>query len=382
MHEAAFISWQAEEIAALRSDYARRWGFSVCLVDPEGRHVGACSCSGDEGEVWREARRHALEECLRWGEGTIYDRPEGFFLWGVPLMVNASTVGGLIVAASQEILTEGIRRGNELLGAARELRLQAENLNLVNAALLAQRRVEYEKEQNRATTIHQMKTMYGQDLMRAYVQVEPELISAIRREDREGAVNILNSLLVVLYHRGSGNLDLVKSLALELVVTMSRTAVESGQVQQELLGTNYAHITSLSEVKSEEEMSRWLVTMLDRIMDSMGRPGRKMPLAIVRDTLSYINEHLSQNIGRDDAARAVGVSPSHFSRTIAHHTGWGFNELLAQARVEKAAQLLRETDKSLVQIALESGFNDQSYFSKVFKKLMRTTPRQYRLGHS
>jgi transcriptional regulator GlxA family with amidase domain len=48
-------------------------------------------------------------------------------------------------------------------------------------------------------------------------------------------------------------------------------------------------------------------------------------------------------------------------------------------RVDRAAELLRHTDKGLLQIALEVGFNDQSYFTKVFRRYLRMTPREYRL---
>jgi AraC-like DNA-binding protein len=50
--------------------------------------------------------------------------------------------------------------------------------------------------------------------------------------------------------------------------------------------------------------------------------------------------------------------------------------------VNRAAELLRKTDKSVLQIALEVGFSDQSYFTKVFRRHHRMTPRQYRLARA
>jgi AraC-like DNA-binding protein len=62
-------------------------------------------------------------------------------------------------------------------------------------------------------------------------------------------------------------------------------------------------------------------------------------------------------------------------------TGWSFTELLTRLRVDRACQLLVRTDAPLAQIALECGFGDQSYFTRVFRKRTGQTPGGYRHGH-
>jgi YesN/AraC family two-component response regulator len=59
--------------------------------------------------------------------------------------------------------------------------------------------------------------------------------------------------------------------------------------------------------------------------------------------------------------------------------GRSFTEILNQMRIDKSKELLRRTDKSIVEICLECGFNDQSYFTKVFQRYTGHTPREYRL---
>jgi AraC-like DNA-binding protein len=75
----------------------------------------------------------------------------------------------------------------------------------------------------------------------------------------------------------------------------------------------------------------------------------------------------------------VGLSPAHFSRFLKQRTGRSFTDLVNQVRVDRACDLLRRTSRSLVQIALDTGFADQSYFTKVFRRYARVTPRQFRL---
>ncbi len=59
-------------------------------------------------------------------------------------------------------------------------------------------------------------------------------------------------------------------------------------------------------------------------------------------------------------------------------TGWSFTELLTRLRVDRAGRLLAHTDLELVQIAIDCGFGDQSYFTRVLRKLTGHTPGDYR----
>ena len=53
-------------------------------------------------------------------------------------------------------------------------------------------------------------------------------------------------------------------------------------------------------------------------------------------------------------------------------------EFLNHIRVQKAAQMLMNSDKNIVEIAMESGFNDSNYFSRIFKKYRKETPSEFR----
>ena len=87
----------------------------------------------------------------------------------------------------------------------------------------------------------------------------------------------------------------------------------------------------------------------------------------------------SSPIDRDTVARAAGLSGSHFSHLIREKTGRTFTDLMAQYRVDRAKAMLRRTEKSIIQISFECGSEDQSYFTRVFKRYAGTTPRAYRI---
>lgn len=74
----------------------------------------------------------------------------------------------------------------------------------------------------------------------------------------------------------------------------------------------------------------------------------------------------------------VYLSPAYFSRVFKKEMGTTFNSFLNEVRIEKSKSLLRNNDLKMVDIALRVGFESQSYFTKVFKKLTGVSPLQYR----
>ena len=80
----------------------------------------------------------------------------------------------------------------------------------------------------------------------------------------------------------------------------------------------------------------------------------------------------------ESVAAHVHLNPSYFSTMFRQATGSTFKEYLSMVRVEESKRLLANTDYSLIDIAVATGFQDQSYFSKVFKRYTGLTPGQYR----
>ncbi len=361
--------------------YRRRWGLGLSVAGLDGRIVHGASAGLARGSTEADPiRRLAIEEALRWGEPEVQAGPGGLMIWAVPLMCNARLQGGLVAAISEEKLFPGgsSEPAIDTRAACSDLRRLAEEYNLTNAALLASRRDLSFRERQRAEAIHAFKSTASYDLRMVYQLDEPMLLAAIRRGDRRQARALLNRLLVGLIQRAEGRLDLVKSFFMELVVTLCRSAVEAGGEAEELLGANFASICELSRIQNDEQLAPWLHEMLERIMDSIHRHRKQAHPAMLSLALQYTAENCCQDISRDDVAEVAMMSPSHFSRFFKRHVGQSFTVVLNQMRVERAADLIAKTDKDLKRVSAETGFADQSYFTKVFHKLRGMTPAEYR----
>ena len=99
---------------------------------------------------------------------------------------------------------------------------------------------------------------------------------------------------------------------------------------------------------------------------------------LTRKAMAYIHEHYGEPIGREDIAGCVGVSEGYLSRSFIAETGLSLIHYLTRYRIQQAKQLLAGSHKSVTEIAMEVGFSDSNYFSRVFRQEVGKSPLTYR----
>jgi AraC-like DNA-binding protein len=211
-----------------------------------------------------------------------------------------------------------------------------------------------------------------------YLSQEPMLLAAILRGDRGEARHIINHVLVHIYSVGEERSDLLKGLLLELVVMISRAAVEAGAAQSEALGLNFRLLTDLAEIDGDEALAAWLRNTLEHLISIIERQKDFTPPMLIIKALDFMRRNLHRDLSRDETARHAGISPGRFSQILKERTGRTFTELLRQYRVDRASDKLRNTELSIGEIAEACGFCDQSYFTRVFQDVRGMTPKRFR----
>ncbi len=96
-----------------------------------------------------------------------------------------------------------------------------------------------------------------------------------------------------------------------------------------------------------------------------------------KTVLAFIADHYSEPLTLDDLAGCVHMNSRYFCRFFKELTQQSPIDYLNSYRIEAACEKISTTDKSITEIAFDCGFNDASYFVKVFKKYKKTTPSQY-----
>lgn len=99
---------------------------------------------------------------------------------------------------------------------------------------------------------------------------------------------------------------------------------------------------------------------------------------VVDQINQFISEHYREEIGRNEIARWLFLTPEHVSRMYKKQTGVSLTDYINMYRIEKAKALLEETESSVSEIAVKVGYDNFTYFSTLFKKYVGITPNQYR----
>lgn len=100
---------------------------------------------------------------------------------------------------------------------------------------------------------------------------------------------------------------------------------------------------------------------------------------MLKRVMTFIEEHMADSdIGVGDMAAAAATSRSGLQRKLKHAMGITPQDLLHEARIKHACQLLRQTDKSIADVAYASGFTDPKYFSRCFKQSTGQSPTEYK----
>jgi AraC-like DNA-binding protein len=102
----------------------------------------------------------------------------------------------------------------------------------------------------------------------------------------------------------------------------------------------------------------------------------------VAPAISYVASNYSEKLQLSTAAKLCDLSRFQFSRTFKKAQGLTFRDFVIQTRIQRAAELMRRPTLSVTEAAFMAGFNDLSYFSRVFRRQLGVSPSQYRRRES
>ena len=100
--------------------------------------------------------------------------------------------------------------------------------------------------------------------------------------------------------------------------------------------------------------------------------------AAITSAIDYINDHFTDDVSIEKAARVAMLSQSYFSYLFKSMTNKTFVEYLNELRIQEAMRLLKNTNKRVVDICFESGFKNVNHFNRTFKNYAGISPMQYR----
>ena len=366
---------------------------------------GVCKAAGRKPDDCVQAHIYGMTEAARFGGKYIYLCPMGLTCFVSPILGGGDieakiTVGPFLMVERQDYIACDLEE---------QLVLSGETLARVVEALEPIPYIPTEKVTEMSTLLfmavsfmnnvsdaNRMLETQGSDAIQgqitAYIQqlkndTEPEpypfeteraLLRAVRQTNRGEAHRLLNELLGHVLFFSGGDLSQIKTRIYELLVLVSRTAIEAGGNPEQTLLANNRYFLDISGIRDFDALCQWMAQVTNTLMDSIFDFTGVRHANVIHQSVQYINAHYAEKITLEEMARRVYLSPPYFSRVFKEETGEAFTAYLNRIRIDRSKELLRHKSIRLADIALLVGFEDQSYYSKVFKKLEGITPLRFR----
>jgi two-component system, response regulator YesN len=392
-------------------------GAVLAAFDPSGRplptddpYTGCCELcrllGKDEAQNEIRTQLYGVLQAERFGGKYIQLCPHSLLTWVSPIIVGgvmrAAYIGGpAMVMESTELFTElaaedKLPAGRE--AEARALIASAPHIQPQRATSLAELlsdtaaaasgvthpRLEANREREDQAAriseyIHEMKLETPASINQSYpIEKERELLNAISRGSKQESQGLLNEILGHIFFSSGQNPAIIRARVLELVVLLSRAALDGGADIEQIFGLNFTYLNHVQRMRSVEDIAHWLSRIMIRFTDLVFNLKDIKHADVMMKALKYINARYTGEITMEEVAAAVFLSPTYFSKLFNEEMKCRFTTYLNRLRIEKSMLLLRSTDLPLVEIAGLVGYEDQSYFTKVFSKIAGTSPGRYR----
>jgi AraC family transcriptional regulator len=127
------------------------------------------------------------------------------------------------------------------------------------------------------------------------------------------------------------------------------------------------------ETQSSLTMESLILEIVSAVAPN-GQNATVMPVRRWKLLLEKIHDSFRESIQVRDLARAAGIHPVHVARLFRRYTGVTPGEYLQQLRLQQACRLMQEPERSLGEIAAESGFADQSHMNRVLRRFVHCSP--------
>jgi two-component system response regulator YesN len=234
------------------------------------------------------------------------------------------------------------------------------------------------QQQAKISEVIQDSKLFGSEETYPY-DLECQLIAKVKLGDRTGAKEILNLLLGKIMFHNPGNVNLLKARLVELLSVLSRAAAQSGVDINMLLSKNLDYINKVLTLDTQEDLCIWISRALDDFIEIVYSSQDAKKISQLKPAMEYMQYHYDQPLTLEDIAKQAHLSVSRLAHLFKEQVGITVIEYLTNIRINQAKQQLLVTENNCTQICFEVGYNNQSYFTRIFKQVVGMTPRQFRL---
>lgn len=202
-----------------------------------------------------------------------------------------------------------------------------------------------------------------------------QILKKLSTGDSNGVKSFLELFTTELFS-GQLPLDKIKNSFFELIVTANNTTCEINKSFTSATFDNaFSSLSSLNDKKLIKDFTQSFLLECTAAISNIRKTATN---PIIKKVCDYVEENLTQDISLEMAADYAGVSSFYLSKLFKEEKGETYINYVSDKRLEKSCQLLVETDLSIKEITAEVGYNDQNYYSRIFKTKYGLSPKEYR----
>lgn len=364
-----------------------------------------CEFADIGNETCIKAHIYGMSEAERFGGKYIYFCPMGFTCFVSPIIGEGNThakitVGPFLMVEPEDYVSVDVELSSKFNQNQKEKIInEIENIPYVEAAKVESlstllfmavgfmNKVSASAkllEQQSATEIQGQINDYirnikhGEVLPTYPIEIEQKLLRAISQSNKVEAAALLNDILGHIFFSSNGDFTLVKSSVYELLILISRATIEAGSDSEKTLSLSRGYLKDINNINGVDDLCLWFTNVVNKLMDGVFDFENIRHSDIIHKAIHYMRNNYSRKITLEETAKAVFLSQSYLSRIFKDETGVSFNKYLNSIRIEKSKTLLLSNEIRLADIAPLVGFEDQSYYTKVFKRTTGALPSLYR----
>ena len=224
-------------------------------------------------------------------------------------------------------------------------------------------------------------------LFRRREEAEPHMSYAHEKERhrviREGKVEEIERVMKIPPDGTVGvlaadELRNAKNMLITAITMFTRSAIDGGLDEETAYAMSDSYIQNGERCLSVREVDRLYEKAFREFTAAVAERGKKHYSALIEDAIHYIHIHLHEKITLQGTSEHIGISPCHLSRVFRRETGVSFVDYIQKERVEAARHMLIYSRYEISEISEYLHFSTESYFIRIFRKYMGTTPARYR----
>ena len=211
-----------------------------------------------------------------------------------------------------------------------------------------------------------------------FCQQKLDMMKHIRSRDFHRAKMALSRVLTVTVLQHFERPEAMGLAVLELFLALFDVALDEGAQVESILRLRHRLIEQWLEAKDPEALCLWIIRATDDMAECMCGATKDRAAHLEERVTRFVRAHLSEELTVEQIARELGLSQSRLMHLMRSECNTSLGACVTRARMEAAMRLLRSSDMPVGTIALEVGYKDQGYFTRVFRKNLKETPQTYR----